>query len=258
MAAWTINHTLTDSTGSPKPLDLPLGEFFYGFQMGSVPGGWPADGNSVHISGMYPDLNSAGNPGACGEHARKGVKPEMAFNVSYTAGVPAMVSEPYGNRIWKIMLYIDGYPVLQPYAIDTVGPPFNGGCPQKKDLKDVGFAGLWPDLIDLESYGYKAQFGWRIRQANAPQGLAFLFLSSRTLPVPFQFSLGRWFLLPADPFMTIGALPVTLDTAGQGYTVPFDPSDTVRYGLLGLKLNAQAVVVAGTQIEVTNWCGMSF
>ena len=252
--------TLTINFKKPQP--LPEGEFFYGLKLGKVSsagGGWSKDGGSSWISGMYPNLNGSPNPGACGEHARKGVIPHMAWNVAYTSGKPSSTSEPFGNRTWNFKLFVDT-PVLQAFAVDPAGPPFNGGCSSKKNMKDFGFAAIWPDLVDLEKYGYKALFGWRIREFNAPNGAGLVFLSSSRLPLPITLPFGKWYLNPGDRwFRILGGFSATLNLTGEGDTISLNPPDPARYAMLGLTLYAQAVVVSSSsKVGITNWTGTSF
>ncbi len=247
-AAWIFTLTLG------KPVILPDGEFFYGIHFRNVPPpGWTTDGGSMHMSDVYPGT-------ACGEHARLGFKPHMAWCITYKNGKPdiSTIQEP-STRSWWARLWVQN-PVLQPYTIDPAAKCTSKQKGQKYE-KDLGFAALWPDLVDLEKYGYKAKFGWRVREVNYPSGLALVFLASKQLPLPIRLPFGNWYLLPSDRYFAIlGGQPAALSTAGVGDTTPFDPPMVVRQLLLGVWFYAQGVAVdakTGT-FGLTNWCGTSF
>ena len=183
--AWIFTFTL------PKPVILPDGEFFYGIHFAKGSGaGWTKDAGSIHMSDVYPGQ-------ACGEHARLGYKPHMAWCITYTNGKPdpAKIQEPSVRSFW-VKLWVQN-PVVQPYTIDPAAKCTSKQKGQQYE-KDLGFAALWPDLVDLEKYGYKADFGWRVREVNYPSGVALVFLASKQLPLPINLPFGKWYLLPSD------------------------------------------------------------
>jgi len=247
------------------PVVLPNADFFYGVRVGAPgngSGSWSTDGAGIHISGMYPLQNGAGNPGPCGEHMRLGVKPGCAWSVSYSGGQPSQALQPFGDTAWLMALQITG-PALQAYAIDTIGGAPLTPCSAKANLRDFGYAALWPDLTDLEQYGYKARFGWRVREATYPGAPAVVFIASRMYPNGLSLATpyGRWFLFPNDPyFQIIGGFPVVLSSIGEGQTAPLNPPDTARGALLGTFLYTQALVVDSATLggALSNWCGISY
>ena len=232
------------------------------------------------MSGGYP------KPRICGEHYRKNRKPHMAWCVLYTNGKPdsSKVSEPSYDRTFLIRLFVKD-PVLQPYTIDP-----KPRCSRKtkkiydKNGKlitvpkpDLGFAALWPDLVDLEKIGYKAKFGWRLREANDPGGIGVVFLAGKKASIPIRLPMGVWFLSTTDPFFTIiGGISVShevtdpkaktttivpgLSKEGEGDTPAFDPPAAARQALLGTWLYAQGVALDAKTgaVGLTNWCGTNF
>ena len=250
-AAWVFTLTLS------KPVILPDGEFFYGIHFANVPSpGWTTDGGSCHMSGGY---NPSGTTTAakCGEHFRQGHLPHMAWCITYTNGKPdpTKIQEPSINRSFNVSIYVQN-PVLQPYTIDPAAK-----CASKKGKPDLGFAGMWPDLVDLEKYGYLANFGWRLREVNYPSGIGMVFLASKQMPVPIHLSFGNWYLLPSDPWFTVlGGQSVTLSTTGEGDTTAFNPPTAVRQLLLGTWLYGQGVAIDAKTgaFGLTNWTGTSF
>ncbi len=233
-----------------KPVVLPDATFFYGIKCPKAPG-WTngSDGFSIHVSVGYPT--------GCGEHPRQGFNPHMAWQVPYTNGQPGAPNETTDIRSYWLSLLVPS-PVVQPFTVDPAG---SKGCPGKKGIKDPGFAAFWPDLVDLEKYGYKAQFGWRIKAATFPSGVGVVFISSKLLPMPMATPFGSFYLLPADRWLQIiGGFTVRMSFWGEGDTVTLNPPDPVRYAMLGMYLYAQGVMVdsQGKTIQLTNWTGTSF
>ncbi len=248
-AAWIFTLTLS------KPVILPDGEFFYGVHFYPAPK-WTADGGSCHMSGGY-NPSGTSNAAKCGEHFRQGIKPKLAWCITYTNGKPdpTKIQEPSINRSFWVKIFVQN-PVVQPYTIDPAAR-----CASKKGKPDLGFAGLWPDLVDLEKNGYLANFGWRLREVNYPSGIGMVFLASKQLPVPMHLPFGNWYLLPSDPWFTIlGGQSITLSTKGEGDTQAFNPPTAVRQLLLGTWLYAQGVAVDAKTgaFGLTNWSGTSF
>ena len=238
--AWVVTLNLS------KPVILPDGDFFFGVRIPASPN-WANDGFSCHMSGYYPTS-------ICGEHFRQGIKPKACWGVIFQNGLPNSVGEPTGDRMFNFELDVQGA-TLQPFAVDPAAK-----CAGKKGKPDLGLAGLWPDLVDLEKYGYLANLGWRLREVNYASGLGFVFLAQKQLPLPINLPFGRWYLNPADPFFTVlGGLPVTLSTTGEGDTPILNPPTAARQMLLGTFLYAQGVAVDAKTgaFGLTNWCGMS-
>ncbi len=237
--AWNIKFTFS------KALVLPEGTFFYGIRF--APGRSSTDYGSLQMSGDYP-----ANP--CGEHPRKGVLPGLAWKVAYSGGKPSAASTLPYKLAWDMGLLLSP-PCIQAYAVDPKSP-----CLGKKGVPDFGYAALWPDLTDLESYGYKARFGWRVRESNLPGAGGFVFLSGKLLANPLALpGFGKWYLDPADPWFVL-VLPVTLDFHGDGRTAALDPPAPVRALLAGTSLHAQGVVLdskAGT-VRLTGRCRSAF
>ncbi len=237
--AWNVK------VGFSKPLLLPEGTFFYGIRL--APGRSSTDYGSLHMSGDYPK-----NP--CGEHPRKGIVPALAWKVTYSGGRPQSTAALPYDLAFDMGLLLSP-PVIQPFAVDPKAP-----CLAKRGVPDFGYAGLWPDLADLESYGYKARFGWRIRALDLPGALGFVFLSGRLLSPPYLLpSLGKWFLDPSDPWFVL-VLPVTLDFHGDGLTTLLDPPASLRPYLLRTHLYAQGVVQdkKALAFRLTGRCRTSF
>ena len=194
-----------------------------------------------------------------------GIKPQCAWCVNYAAGQPASVSQPYGDRAWMIQLHILG-PALQGFAIDPIGgPPASVAPPRtsKTNFRDFGYAALWPALTDLEQYGYKATFGWRVRAATFTGAPAVIFIASKMYPGGLSLGTiyGKWFLFPTDIyFQIIGGFPVVLSSLGEAQTAALNPPDEARRALLGMFLYTQALVVDSATFKgsLSNWCGMSF
>ncbi len=236
----------------PKPVIITKGTFFYGIHFRNVPPpGWTKDGGSCHMSGGYP------SPRICGEHYRLGHKPQMAWCVTYKNGKPdpTTIQEPSINRSFRVWIKVQN-PVLQPYTIDPAAK-----CAAKKGKPDLGFAGLWPDLVDLEKYGYLANFGWHLREVNYPSGIGMVFIASTQLPTPITLPYGQWFLNPGDPWFTVlGGQAVTLNTKGEGDTAALNPPTVVRQLMVGTWLYAQGVAIDAKTgaFGLTNWCGTSF
>ena len=233
-----------------RPVVLPDDTFFYGIKCPPTTG-WAngKDGFSIHVSVSWPKN--------CGEHPRLGFNPHMAWQVPYANGKPSAPNETTDIRSYWMSLLVGG-PVLQPFTVDPSAPP-SQKC--KKGIKDLGFAAFWPDLVDLEKYGYKAQFGWRVRAATFPNGLGLAFVSSKLLPKPITTPYGSFYLLPSDRwFLIVGGLSVRVGFWGEGDTVTLNPPDPVRYAMLGMHLYAQGVMIGsqGKTIQLTNWTGTSF
>ncbi len=237
--AWNIRFTFS------KTLDLPEGTLFYGIRFASGRSG--SDYGSLQMSGDYPRT-------PCGEHPRKGVAPGMAWKVVYSSGKPQSASVLPYDLAWDMGLLLLP-PVIQGYAVDPASR-----CLAKKGVPDFGYAALWPDLADLEGYGYKARFGWRVRESNLPGAGGFVFLSSKLLSSPYLLpGYGRWYLDPMDPWFVL-ILPVALDFHGDGRTAALDPPALVRTLLVGSSLHAQGLVLdakAG-KVRLTGRCRASF
>ncbi len=239
--AWSITINLK------KPVKIPADGCFYGIYWPNKVGtkGWPKDGGSIWMSGYYPSPK-------CGEHPRKGVSPNICWNVIYHPTVPPYteVKVTAGNRAWNMDLGITS-PVLQGYAVDPAAK-----CASKKGKPDFGFAALWPDLTDLEKYGYLANFGWRIRAANFPGAVAVIMVSPTVIRKGMEIpGVGMWYL---HPFSVI-AFSGKLNNKGVVLTPAIDPGyKSYREFLVGTNLYAQGGVFGNGKFALTNWVGMEF
>ena len=240
--AWNFYFSFSNTITPPK------GDFYYGVLLS--PGRSNSDFTSVHMSGDYPNNK-------CGEHPRKGVVPNLAWKVVYSGGKPASTSSLSYNLAWDMGLLFDK-PVMQAYSVDP-----KSKCLKKRNLKDFGYAGVWPDLLDKEGYGYKAKIGWRIRdinQANKNYVKGFIFLSSKKLLNPYYIpGFGYWYLDPNDPWFGL-VIVVSFDYFGDGKTNPFDLPDIMRNLLIGTDLFAQSLIYNPilSSFCLTSFCGMNF
>ncbi len=247
-----FNSYSTQSVKFKVPQVLPKGDVFFGLRLG-VPSspGWPSDGLSICESSGYFDAR----PNYAGEHPRKGAKPSSLWCVRYFASKPVSVNEYKGTAAWDMGLLFENT-VIQPFAVD---PRARSGL--KLNFKDYGLAGLWPDLNDLEKYGYKAKFGWRIHEANVPGGFAFVFFSPKILGNPLTLKpYGTWYVDPGSPWFSMSQMAV-LDSKGVGATAELDPPAAVRAALSGTTFYAQTIVaspVTGKALPFSNWCAMNF
>ncbi len=231
-----------------QPLSVADKDFFYGVLLSK--GRSNTDFASLHMSGDYP-------ASTCGEHPRKGISPGLAWRVNYSNGAPVSTSKLPYNLAWDMGI-LSERPQIQGYAIDPASK-----CLTKKNVPDFGYAGLWPDLVDLEGYGYKAMFGWRVRDrrnANKTNVKGFIFLSSRMLGTPYYLpGTGNWFLDPHAPIFDLFFV-VSFDYFGEGKAGPVDPPQTLRSLLLGTRLYAQALVYdsTGNKYFLTGYAGIDF
>lgn len=229
-AAWRIAFLLAG------PLSLPEGDLFAGLRFPS--GAGPSDFASLQLSADYPKQ-------PCGEHPRQAVQAGLGWMVLYSGGAPASATELGYNLAWDLGLLLE-HPVLQAFAVDPASP-----CASKRGRPDFGYAALWPDMLDLEKYGYYARFGWRLEHHPSPSAIGLLFLSSRKLaaPIPLGAS-GSWFLDPFDPWFSL-VLTLTLDPGGVGSTQALDPPSALRPLMAGTWLHAQAVLLTGSTLTLS-------
>ncbi|GEM_PF-5391488 len=241
VGAWALSYTLK------KAVKIPAEGCFYGVYWSKpvAKPGWYRDGGSVHMSGYYPRK-------ACGEHPRKGVATNLAWNVIYHQTLPPYMETKIcgGNRAWNMSLGFAS-PVLQGYAVDPAAK-----CAGRKGKPDYGYAALWPDLTDLEKYGYLANFGWRIRAANYPGAVAVLLVSPTVIRKGVEIpGVGLWYL---HPFSVI-AFSGKLSSKGVAVTPAIDPGyKSYRAFLAGTNLYAQGGVFGKGKFALTNWVGMEF
>ncbi len=242
----------TQNVKFKTPQVLPEGDVFFGLRVGVAPSpGWPKDGLSISESSGYYDAK----PNYAGEHPRKGVDPSSLWNVRYFGSKPISVGEYKRAAAWDMGLLFENT-VIQPYAVDPKGRVY-----VKSNKKDFGLAGLWPDLTDLEKYGYKAKFGWGIHEANMPGGFGFVFFSPKLLKSPLPIPpYGNWHVDPSSLWFYMSQMAV-LDSKGNGSTAELNPPALVRTALVGTTFYAQALVASPTTGKVlpfSNWCGMHF
>ncbi len=241
VGAWVLSYTLK------KAVTIPAEGCFYGIYWSKpvAKPGWYRDGGSVHMSGYYP------NP-KCGEHPRKGVSPDLAWNVIYHTTTPPYVETKIcgGNRSWNMSLGFST-PVLQAYAVDPAAK-----CTKKTGKPDFGYAALWPDLTDLEKYGYKANFGWRIRAANFPGAVAAIIVAPTVIRKGVQIpGVGDWFINPFGIVVFSGKLNTTGVVTTPAIDVGFA---SYREFLAGTSLYAQGGVFGNGKYAFTNWVGIEF
>ena len=211
----------------------------------------------------------------CGVSPRKNVNPKLAYIVKYDQqGNPGNLLTAWYFYTFYTVGLLTNRPLLSQYSMCPVArktASSNNAYWCQANKADYTYAGMWPDMNNLEGTGRYDKLGWKVEEYNTKQGntaLAFTLLSDKLFVPPMPFPEGDWMLLPGGApwgFSTAWTetFPMTL-TNGKYETKPLDIPSQFRPLFKGFNIYAQSVYVEVdptfkvVKTMFSNMAGMNF